>query len=330
MASGYIVTPGSVIITHNGDTHVAERDNTNFPKIVEALKTKDFDTAVKFINLTSAINDFGKGKIMVKNGTVYHGDEPLNNQVTQHILYLVKDGFDADPMVNFLNNLMENPSKRAVDELYSFILAAKIAITPDGHLLAYKKVMRDSSGQLVDIYSKKFSNNVGDVVEVPRNKVDEDQNRTCSHGLHFCSQSYLPHYGGGANDMVVIVKINPRDVVAIPTDYNNAKGRCCRYEVVEIHPYTDRDEVFNKPVMTTTEIKSLGQTDYDEGYDIGYEDRKVRTSNYMASWGYSKKDGYARGYADAGEGVYRGKNEDMVFDDDDFYEDDEDSYGSRW
>ena len=35
----------------------------------------------------------------------------------------------------------------------------------------------------------------------------------------------------------MIVKINPKDVVAIPADYNNTKGRTCRYEVVG--EYTD-------------------------------------------------------------------------------------------
>ncbi|KKL77279.1 hypothetical protein LCGC14_2036440, partial [marine sediment metagenome] len=45
--------------------------------------------------------------------------------------------------------------------------------------------------------------------------------------------------GGGGR--TVIVEINPRDVVAIPVDYGNAKGRCCRYTVVgEIE--TGKDE----------------------------------------------------------------------------------------
>jgi hypothetical protein len=30
----------------------------------------------------------------------------------------------------------------------------------------------------------------------------------------------------------MIVKVNPRDVVSIPSDYNDSKGRTCRYEVV--------------------------------------------------------------------------------------------------
>ena len=30
----------------------------------------------------------------------------------------------------------------------------------------------------------------------------------------------------------MIVKINPADVVSIPKDYNNTKGRACKYEVI--------------------------------------------------------------------------------------------------
>ena len=33
----------------------------------------------------------------------------------------------------------------------------------------------------------------------------------------------------------MIVKIDPADVVSIPVDYNNSKGRCCKYEVIAEH-----------------------------------------------------------------------------------------------
>jgi hypothetical protein len=61
-----------------------------------------------------------------------------------------------------------------------------------------------------------------------RNMVDDDPESTCSRGLHFCSQNYLGFYGRGRT---MIVKVNPRDVVSIPVDYKNAKGRACRYEI---------------------------------------------------------------------------------------------------
>jgi hypothetical protein len=80
-----------------------------------------------------------------------------------------------------------------------------------------------------------------------RNKVDDNQNNTCSSGLHFCSENYLRSFGG---DRTVIVKINPRDVVSIPTDYDNSKGRACRYEVIGEVGVNPEDTVeFTAPVQ---------------------------------------------------------------------------------
>jgi hypothetical protein len=73
-------------------------------------------------------------------------------------------------------------------------------------------------------------------------------NNTCSTGLHFCSKEYLDHFGGH-DSRTVILKINPRDVVSIPADYNATKGRTCRYEVIGelgVHP----DQAFVAPVQT--------------------------------------------------------------------------------
>ena len=75
-----------------------------------------------------------------------------------------------------------------------------------------------------------ISVNGNTLVYMDRNLVDEDKDRTCSVGLHFASFNYLQHFGGSR---IVVVKINPKDVVAIPSDYNNSKGRTCCYEVIE-------------------------------------------------------------------------------------------------
>ena len=56
----------------------------------------------------------------------------------------------------------------------------------------------------------------------------------------------MNHFGG---ERIVIVKINPRDVVSIPTDYNDSKGRACRYEVVDEIDKEKADEAFAKSVQ---------------------------------------------------------------------------------
>jgi hypothetical protein len=121
--------------------------------------------------------------------------------------------------------MMKNPSKRAVDELFGFIEACDLPITEDGHFLAYKKVQEN----YMDCHSGTIRNAVGDTPSMDRNQVDEDKDRTCSYGLHFCSYGYLRSFGGSR---IMVLKINPADVVAIPSDYNNSKGRCSAYEVV--------------------------------------------------------------------------------------------------
>jgi hypothetical protein len=108
--------------------------------------------------------------------------------------------------------------------------------------LAYKKVSEDYK----DVYSGTFDNSVGKVCEMERNQVDDDKDRTCSVGLHFCSQEYLNHFGG---ERTMILKINPRDVVSIPSDYHNSKGRCSRYEVIGelgVNP----NDAFTQPVQS--------------------------------------------------------------------------------
>lgn len=158
---------------------------------------------------------------------------------------MLEEGFSIEPLVAFMENLMQNPSYRAVNELYSFLEQNNLPITPDGHFLAYKKV-RDT---FFDIHSNTMDNSPGKIVEMDRNLVDDDQNNTCSKGLHFCSQEYLDHFGDSTS-RTVILKINPKDVVSIPVDYNNSKGRACRYEVIgelNVAP----DVAFTKPVQTT-------------------------------------------------------------------------------
>lgn len=236
MSIPYRITPTSITLVLKGVTHILTKDShPNYDRVREAIKAKEFDTLETLINIPKAIEQFGQGKVKVVDGVVYYGDYAIHNTLTHRMMEQMGEGFDIKPMATFLENLMQNPSKRAVDELYDFLEACDLPITEDGHFVAYKKVKADFK----DIYTGTIDHSVGKVVEMPRNMVDEEKSRTCSAGLHFCSQSYLPHYGSSdpADVKYVIVKINPADVVAIPADYKNAKGRTCRYEVIsEIDP----------------------------------------------------------------------------------------------
>jgi hypothetical protein len=123
-----------------------------------------------------------------------------------------------------------------------------------------------------DIHSGTFDNSVGAICEMERNTVDDNKEQTCSAGLHFCSQEYLPNFGSGRGDHVMILKINPRDVVSIPVDYNNSKGRCCRYEVIGEVGVNPEDAVeFTAPVQDNANSFTAAQTVSQEvGQQFGW------------------------------------------------------------
>jgi hypothetical protein len=242
-----IVGPTFITVMMDGVTHTINGDHANYAGIREALKAKDHVLVEQLINVKNTLIKFVQGAVRVDGDQVFYGDMEVKGSVVNRILQMVREGFDAQPMLNFLANLMRNPSKRAVDELYGFLEATKLPITEDGHFLAYKKVNSDYR----DFYTGKMDNSVGKVLEMPRNQVDDNKDQTCSYGLHFCSLSYLPHYHGGSG-RVVIVKIDPADVVSIPSDYNNAKGRAARYEIVGEYEGDDREsrDYFTAPVYS--------------------------------------------------------------------------------
>lgn len=223
----------SITVFANGKPYTVNRTAKIFNAALEAVKNDNVELFLQVVNTKDTVVQKSGGKVRIENGNLMFGDRVVTGLISARVFDMMELGLSIDPMMAFIENLMKNPSKRAVDELFGFIEACDLPITEDGHFLAYKRVRED----YLDVHSGTMDNSVGNVVEMERNLVDEDKSRTCSAGLHFCSYEYLKHFSG---ERIVVVKINPADVVAIPIDYNNSKGRTCRYEVVEEMEVEDR------------------------------------------------------------------------------------------
>jgi hypothetical protein len=181
------------------------------------------------VDVEKAVATFSDGLVEIKNGQVTYEGEVVHGSISKRILEFMSKGLPFQPLVNFLNNLMENPSMQSQTELYDFLEHQYLPITEDGHFLAYKAVRSD----YMDKYAGKFRNKVGDVCEMRRAKVDDNRGVGCSQGLHAGALNYVAGYGSvDSGDKIVIVKINPKDVVSVPNDCNCEKLRTCRYEVV--------------------------------------------------------------------------------------------------
>lgn len=243
MAFPYLIQGKNIVVIIDNQPHTVTSTHIGYDKLKQAIRDNDWDTVKQVVDPAREILSYGQGHVAIQGSKVFYKEREMAGVLTNRLIEMYQDGFPVEPLILFMENLMQNPSKRAVEELYGFLENGNLPLTPDGHFLAYKKVRAD----FLDIHSGTMSNAPGTVVEMERNAVDDDQNRTCSTGLHFCSKEYLNHFGGH-DSRTVILKINPRDVVSIPTDYNNAKGRACRYEVIGelgVHP----DEAFIAPVQ---------------------------------------------------------------------------------
>jgi hypothetical protein len=239
----FIIQGSNITVVIGSNSHTISKTHLTYEKVLEAIKSQDWDSVKELIEPKKVILNYGQGNISIQGDTFFWRNQEMHNSLADRMIKMLQEGFPIEPMVLFMENLMQNPSKRAVDELYEFLEKNQLPITPDGHFLAYKKVQ----GNYLDCHSGTIDNSVGQVVEMERNHVDDDKTRTCSTGLHFCSIKYLESFGG---ERTMILKINPRDVVSIPVDYNNSKGRCCRYEVIAelgVAP----EQAFDKPVQDT-------------------------------------------------------------------------------
>ena len=231
----YLITGNAVVVVINNKQYTLSKGNIGCDALIEAIKEGRWEDVPALASPVVAVRKFSNGFVDVIDGQVTYDGQPIHSVLSQKILDMFEQGFDINPLTNFMQNIYTNPSKRAVDELYGFLESGNMPITEDGYFLAYKKVREDYT----DVHSGKFDNSVGKVVSMPRNQVDDNKDNTCSAGLHFCSFDYLKSFGGSR---IMILKINPADVVSIPSDYNQQKGRTWRYTVIGEVSAEERDE----------------------------------------------------------------------------------------
>ena len=216
----------NIVNRDTGETYTVYASQPGWESALQALRDEDYE-AFEVIARPAAIFEqkYCDGRIALNDGVVSLDGNDMHGVLADKMIDMLRDGFNVEPLAKFMVNLNENNSHRAVNELYGFLEVSQLAITPEGNFVAYKMIKDDYT----DTYTGKMDNSVGAVVEMERNQVDEDKDRTCSMGLHFCGRGYLGQYPGSRT---VILEINPRDVVSIPADYNNHKGRCCKYTVI--------------------------------------------------------------------------------------------------
>ena len=263
----YILTDESLTVVLNGESYTMNKSNPAFRNAIEALDNDDAERLEAMFDTPKAVTEYVDGNIEVTSaGEVKYKGSEVHNHVVGRILSFMSQGLPYKPLVKFLEKLMENPSRRSVEELYSFLEHKAMPLTPDGNFLAYKGVKDD----FTDWYSGNFDNSVGQTLEMPRNGVCDDAQVGCSYGFHAGSLDYAESFGHGGH--LMIVEINPKDVVSVPHDCDCQKLRTAKYKVVDhLKAKAKLDDTFCDNYYDDEEEDDNDSDSYDNGYDAGYQ-----------------------------------------------------------
>lgn len=222
---------GAVIFHPTKGQYTVSRSHTKWPDILKLLKERKFSEACQLLDAykyvaqkLDALKDiFAIDPI---TGLVTSSSNRLiPSAVADKVKDLVAGGHPTQPLNRFFEKLALAPAQHVWNETLLFMVANDMVMFEDGDILGYKKVRNDYT----DSHTGTFNNAPGQRVTMPRAEVDDDRRISCSSGLHVAAFEYAKNFGGGR---LVVVKVDPRDVVSIPYDYNNQKMRTCGYQVI--------------------------------------------------------------------------------------------------
>lgn len=281
----YSITNSSVTVVIDGKTSTFQKGAPNFTALRDACLAENLTEVLKHLTVAKGIEQWAKGMFTAQGDIMSYQGEPLPAGLNSRILEMACRGEDATPILRFWERLVGcpekglpgNPSMRSVNQLWTFLQHEGIPIDQDGFILAYKGVNCD----YMDKYTGRVPNTVGTMNKMPRNKVSDDPDVACHYGFHCGALAYASQYAG--NDPVIIVKVDPADVVCVPKDCSCQKVRCCAYTVVSIYggnrttDHLPSTTMPAAPPVSDEELVDLEDEDDDDLNDEGDSDPPIES-----------------------------------------------------
>lgn len=232
----------SITVFIDGLPETINKDHSNFERVQQAIRDEAWGMLVPLMNIPKGLIQFSQGNVQIIDDEFFFRGIQVTDYLVERIVEMFHDQMPIGPMVAYFENLMQNPNPQARKDQFKWLEKGNMPITDDGYIIAYKYVDSNYRSCYAGVWEQigdewhhnnkaKYDHTIGNIVEMPRDKCDDNPDQTCSTGLHFCSFSYLS-VGYVKSNRIVMVKVNPRDITAIPSDYDHAKARCCRYEVI--------------------------------------------------------------------------------------------------
>ena len=264
----YIINATSIVFFFENKPVKVEKTAPEYTRILSAfdLPAGEQEKVINAI-LNEKTGEYEKDGFTISPDEVSYKGETLPDILADKVRGIAAEGLPVKLFANFWENLNNNPSASSVRELFDFLAYKELPITEDGFFIAYKGVSSNGLSVCGNTKTKvlqgivdnngKIQNNVGDTIEVKRWDVDDNRDNGCSFGLHVGSMDYATTWG----EQTLVVKVNPADVVSVPTDCGCQKCRVSKYEVIDSY----QNEI--KSAITDSEgnpMESVEAAEYED------------------------------------------------------------------
>ena len=252
--SKFIVSADGVWFATRKANYTVRKDHPFFAEIKEALEAGNSGGAYRLYKK----RERGESRLEVKGDDLIFDGKRFAPAFTEAYLNAKSNGAGYAALELFFENLSKNPNPISVEAFTNFLAKTRMPITDRGTFLAYRRC----NNKYRDHHSGKFSNIPGSVCRMSRARCDSNQHATCSTGFHVCSHDYLGNFSSGPD---LVVEINPRDVVAVPPDYNLSKMRVSSMRILsKLEQFRQKTSNFKFDCLTSIPFFAASQvSDWD-------------------------------------------------------------------
>ncbi len=141
MVLRWIRTATGINVIVKGESKLVPVDHKHYKQILAGLQANDASVLELVDELKRRINDFSGVDFEILGGELLFRGQPYHNDVlTEKILAMIDRGFEAAPLVRFLEKLEQNPQPESVKMLWDWLQNVGLAIADDGDILGFKYV----------------------------------------------------------------------------------------------------------------------------------------------------------------------------------------------
>ena len=182
-----------------------------------------------------------------KDNTIYFpivSDLSVPKELAESILIAEEnnDALKIETYKNFWTLMSLNPDEKCRQNLFWFLERNGLVISKHGFFVAYRNVdPTNTPGIYTDCHTRTFRIKIGDMVTLDRSQCDDNQEVTCSRGLHLGARTWLKHNYFGTIGLTCLC--NPADVVAVPRLDYYGKLRTCAYLPIDFCKFDENGDV---------------------------------------------------------------------------------------